>query len=216
MEKGNEVATYALITRVNNLESPFAGIVFKYVDSFFKMSRNSINNGSHHRCAVGRVVSFRATQPTALIPPVLSPLPPSAYQLPSSAPAATLHRVDVSYDPMLWTKEWKSPVSSNGHPALPLLFFPDREHPLVMPPSSALVVRRPRALVRPDRPPTPGRSYGLTSKQRSMAGSAVLFNSSNWATHTTAIDHLGLQVWQLALALSLRTLWNDTCQGRIP
>ncbi|ETV63715.1 hypothetical protein H257_19352 [Aphanomyces astaci] len=59
MEKGNEVATYALITRVNNLESPFAGIVFKYVDSFFKMSRNSINNGSHHRCAVGRVVSVR-------------------------------------------------------------------------------------------------------------------------------------------------------------
>ncbi|KAF0717159.1 hypothetical protein As57867_002455, partial [Aphanomyces stellatus] len=46
-DKGNEGATYGLITTVNNLASPFASILYKYVDSFFKVSQNDIKSDTN-------------------------------------------------------------------------------------------------------------------------------------------------------------------------
>ncbi|KAF0699502.1 Aste57867_9924 [Aphanomyces stellatus] len=39
---GNEGATYGLITTMNNLASPFASVIYKYIDSYFKVTNNDI------------------------------------------------------------------------------------------------------------------------------------------------------------------------------
>ncbi|ETV78626.1 hypothetical protein H257_08118 [Aphanomyces astaci] len=41
-DKGNEGATYGLISTVNNLAGPFASIFFKYINSYFKVRQNDI------------------------------------------------------------------------------------------------------------------------------------------------------------------------------
>ncbi|RHZ11622.1 hypothetical protein DYB37_013625 [Aphanomyces astaci] len=41
-DKGNEGATYGLITTVSNLSGPFASIFYKYVNSYFKVSQNDV------------------------------------------------------------------------------------------------------------------------------------------------------------------------------
>ncbi|ETV69465.1 hypothetical protein H257_14835 [Aphanomyces astaci] len=41
---GKEGSVYGQITTVNNLARPFAGIVYKYAASFFKMSQNDLKN----------------------------------------------------------------------------------------------------------------------------------------------------------------------------
>ncbi|KAF0712697.1 hypothetical protein As57867_004706, partial [Aphanomyces stellatus] len=41
-DKGNEGATYGLVTTISNLASPFATVVYKVVDSYFKVSQNDI------------------------------------------------------------------------------------------------------------------------------------------------------------------------------
>ncbi|RHY10392.1 hypothetical protein DYB36_010390 [Aphanomyces astaci] len=43
-DKGNEGATYGLISTVNNLAGPFASIFYKYVNSFFKVRQNDIKS----------------------------------------------------------------------------------------------------------------------------------------------------------------------------
>ncbi|KDO21700.1 hypothetical protein SPRG_13038 [Saprolegnia parasitica CBS 223.65] len=39
---GNEGATYGLVTTISNLAGPFASVIYKYIDSFFKVSFNDI------------------------------------------------------------------------------------------------------------------------------------------------------------------------------
>ncbi|KAF0686745.1 Aste57867_21465 [Aphanomyces stellatus] len=39
---GNEGATYGLVTTVSNLASPFAGVIYKYIDSYFMLSQNDL------------------------------------------------------------------------------------------------------------------------------------------------------------------------------
>ncbi|RHX98057.1 hypothetical protein DYB36_004885, partial [Aphanomyces astaci] len=41
-DKGNEGATYCLISTVSNLSGPFASIFYKYVNSYFKVSQNDV------------------------------------------------------------------------------------------------------------------------------------------------------------------------------
>ncbi|OQR93156.1 transmembrane protein [Achlya hypogyna] len=41
-DTGNEGATYGLITTVSNLASPFASVLYKYIDSFFSVSQVDI------------------------------------------------------------------------------------------------------------------------------------------------------------------------------
>ncbi|RHZ35069.1 hypothetical protein DYB31_013411, partial [Aphanomyces astaci] len=43
-DKGNEGATYGLITTVSNLAGPFASIFYKYVNSYFKVRQNDIKS----------------------------------------------------------------------------------------------------------------------------------------------------------------------------
>ncbi|KAF0715209.1 Aste57867_3511 [Aphanomyces stellatus] len=43
-DKGNEGATYGLISTVNNLSGPFASIFYKYIDSYFKVKQNDIKS----------------------------------------------------------------------------------------------------------------------------------------------------------------------------
>ncbi|RLO06082.1 hypothetical protein DYB28_014504, partial [Aphanomyces astaci] len=43
-DKGNEGATYGLITTVSNLSGPFASIFYKYVNSYFKVSQNDVKS----------------------------------------------------------------------------------------------------------------------------------------------------------------------------
>ncbi|KAF0716556.1 Aste57867_2786 [Aphanomyces stellatus] len=46
-DKGNEGATYGLITTVNNLASPFASILYKYIDSHFKVTQDDIKSDTN-------------------------------------------------------------------------------------------------------------------------------------------------------------------------
>jgi hypothetical protein len=39
---GNEGATYGLVTTVSNLASPFASVIYKYIDSYFLLSQNDL------------------------------------------------------------------------------------------------------------------------------------------------------------------------------
>ncbi|OQR93631.1 Folate-Biopterin Transporter (FBT) Family [Achlya hypogyna] len=41
---GTEGATYGLVTTISNLASPFATIIFKYIDSYFKVSQDEIKS----------------------------------------------------------------------------------------------------------------------------------------------------------------------------
>ncbi|RHZ26597.1 hypothetical protein DYB31_004771 [Aphanomyces astaci] len=43
-DKGNEGATYGLVSTVSNLASPFASIFYKYVNSYFKVSQNDVKS----------------------------------------------------------------------------------------------------------------------------------------------------------------------------
>ncbi|RHY19627.1 hypothetical protein DYB25_002721 [Aphanomyces astaci] len=43
-DKGNEGATYGLVTTVSNLASPFASIFYKYINSYFKVSQNDVKS----------------------------------------------------------------------------------------------------------------------------------------------------------------------------
>ncbi|RHZ13033.1 hypothetical protein DYB26_011178 [Aphanomyces astaci] len=43
-DKGNEGATYGLITTVSNLSGPFASIFYKYINSYFKVSQNDVKS----------------------------------------------------------------------------------------------------------------------------------------------------------------------------
>ncbi|KAF0692871.1 Aste57867_16098 [Aphanomyces stellatus] len=45
-DPGVEGATYGLITTMNNLASPFASVIYKYIDSFFLVSNNDIKSDS--------------------------------------------------------------------------------------------------------------------------------------------------------------------------
>ncbi|KAH9088079.1 hypothetical protein LEN26_019680 [Aphanomyces euteiches] len=44
---GNEGATYGLVTTVANLASPFASVIYKIIDSNFKLSQDDITTDSH-------------------------------------------------------------------------------------------------------------------------------------------------------------------------
>ncbi|KAH9076189.1 hypothetical protein Ae201684P_012677 [Aphanomyces euteiches] len=44
---GNEGATYGLVTTVSNLASPFASVIYKIIDSNFKLSQDDITTDSH-------------------------------------------------------------------------------------------------------------------------------------------------------------------------
>ncbi|KAF0685676.1 Aste57867_22461 [Aphanomyces stellatus] len=46
-EPGTEGATYGLISTVTNLSSPFASMLYKYIDSFFKVSQNDIKSDTN-------------------------------------------------------------------------------------------------------------------------------------------------------------------------
>ncbi|KAF0776185.1 hypothetical protein AaE_000116 [Aphanomyces astaci] len=43
-DKGTEGATYGLISTVNNLSGPFASILYKYINSYFKVRQNDIKS----------------------------------------------------------------------------------------------------------------------------------------------------------------------------
>ncbi|RHZ28646.1 hypothetical protein DYB37_012150 [Aphanomyces astaci] len=43
-DKGNEGATYGLVTTVANLTGPFASIFYKYINSYFKVSQNDVKS----------------------------------------------------------------------------------------------------------------------------------------------------------------------------
>ncbi|OQS03129.1 Folate-Biopterin Transporter (FBT) Family [Thraustotheca clavata] len=45
---GNEGATYGLVTTINNLASPVASVIYKYVDSYFAVSQKDIARDDHH------------------------------------------------------------------------------------------------------------------------------------------------------------------------
>ncbi|KDO33405.1 hypothetical protein SPRG_02212 [Saprolegnia parasitica CBS 223.65] len=45
---GNEGATYGLVTTINNLASPFASVIYKYIDSYFDVSQKDIMKDTDH------------------------------------------------------------------------------------------------------------------------------------------------------------------------
>ncbi|CAK4654466.1 unnamed protein product [Aphanomyces euteiches] len=46
-DPGVEGATYGLITTMNNVASPVATVIYKYIDSYFKVSQNDIKSDTH-------------------------------------------------------------------------------------------------------------------------------------------------------------------------
>ncbi|KAF0715092.1 Aste57867_3572 [Aphanomyces stellatus] len=46
-DPGNEGATYGLITTMNNLASPMASILYKFIDSYFLVTNNDIKTDTH-------------------------------------------------------------------------------------------------------------------------------------------------------------------------
>ncbi|KAF0691518.1 Aste57867_17281 [Aphanomyces stellatus] len=46
-DKGNEGATYGLVTTISNLASPFASVIYKIVDSYFKVSQDDIQDDTN-------------------------------------------------------------------------------------------------------------------------------------------------------------------------
>ncbi|KAF0776184.1 hypothetical protein AaE_000115 [Aphanomyces astaci] len=63
---GKEGSVYGQITTVNNLARPFAGIVYEYAASFFKMSQNDLKNvcvrfGVHVQVGVVELADFAVT-----------------------------------------------------------------------------------------------------------------------------------------------------------
>ncbi|CAK4832628.1 unnamed protein product [Aphanomyces euteiches] len=46
-DPGVEGATYGLITTMNNVAAPVASVIYKYIDSYFKVSQNDIKSDTH-------------------------------------------------------------------------------------------------------------------------------------------------------------------------
>ncbi|OQR96952.1 folate-Biopterin Transporter (FBT) family [Achlya hypogyna] len=45
---GNEGTTYGLVTTINNLASPFASVIYKYIDSYFDVTQKDIISDTDH------------------------------------------------------------------------------------------------------------------------------------------------------------------------